>query len=288
MRRSVLLALCVASLMGGASNVSANTLAWTGTMTLDLGRLGTVTQTGAGVSTLGSTDNILNTLRLAGGITVQGALKLPETAATISATSVMVTATLGTGTLRGFDTPGPLVWNALPLPGLARFCFLTLIECGGLVEVDFTETTTTGTGLGIGVGLGGIVSGMGTLATVELVGAGWQTSPAMLFTSTPPTDMATSMAMPMSMSVTMTGFVHGVISQTRLSAIPGRGLLQLITPTQVTTTGPGGVDEKIAFFTTLTIQFIPEPTRWLGALTGVAAVALLALGRRRSRERQNR
>lgn len=273
MRRSVLLVLWVATLLGGAPNAYARTLNWMGTMTLDLGRLGTITQTGTGVSTVGGTDGILNTVRIAGGITVQGTaipVTDPESViSVVSATSVV--ATLGTGTLRGFATPGPLVWNALPLPGMARFCFIA--GCDDSPPIPFfTTTNTTPSSLGSGLGLVGLITRMGPgITTIGLNAAGWQTSNATLFTST-----ATSMETPV---------VHGVTPQPPLLLNPGRGLLQLITPTQVTTTGPGGKTEKIALFTTLTIEFIPEPGRLIAALTGAAAVALLAVSRRRSGDR---
>ncbi len=281
MRRSVLLALSVASLLvGGASNALASTLAWQGTMTLDLGRLGKLTQTGAGVSRVGaSADGILNTLQLAGGITIQNAtISVTDPSDVVSVASARsVMATLGNGTLRGFSQPGPLVWNALPLPGMLKFCFIAGCNDSPTIPL-FTTTSATPSRLGEGVGLGGVITrmGAGTGATiVTLDGAGWQTSAAALFTGVPTANPA-AMA---------SGFVHGATSQTRVSVAPGRGLLQMITPTQVTTTGPGGNQEKIALFTTLTIQFIPEPERLIGALTGVAAVALLAVNRRRSGNR---
>lgn len=184
-------------------------------------------------------------------------------------------ATLGTGTLRGFSQPGPLVWNALPLPGMLKFCFIAGCDDSPTIPF-FTTTSATPSRLGEGVGLGGVITRMGAGATiVTLDGAGWQTSAATLFTGIP---TANSTAM-------TSGFVHGATSQTRVSVAPGLGLLQMITPTQVTTKGPDGNTEKIALFTTLTIQFIPEPEILIGALTGVAAVALLAVNRRRSGNR---
>ena len=96
-------------------------------MTLDLGRLGTVIQKGAGVAMAGpSIDGALQTLRIAGGITAMGTVAMPVTdpESVMSVTSAMVTATLGTGTLRGFDQAGPLLPDTLPISGMARFCFL--------------------------------------------------------------------------------------------------------------------------------------------------------------------
>lgn len=249
-------------------------------MTLDLGRLGTITQTGAGVSNVGGTaGGILNTLRIAGGITIPATTisvtDPQEILSVISARSVM--ATLGTGTLRGFAQPGPLVWNALSLPGMVRFCFVA--DCNGSPTIPFfTQTSSTPSRLGEGVGLGGLLTRMGTgtgITTIELQAAGWQTSVATLFTATP-TLLSTA---------TASGFVHGLTSQMPLTVNLGMGLLQMVTPTQVTTTGPNGNTEKIALFTTLTIRFIPEPEKMIGALTGIVAVALLAISRRRLQNR---
>ncbi len=273
MRRSAPIALCVA-LLFGASSAGARTLAWTGTMTLDLGRLGAITQTGTGVATLGGTaGGILNTVRLAGGITAQGTAAIPVTdpqstvtvITVVSAASVM--ATLGSGTLRGFASQGPLVWDALPMPGIARFCFLA--GCGGSPTIDFTSSPGS-----IGVGLGGTLAAMGTgVTSVQLLATGWRTSEAVLFTSTGTGMEVTAMA---------AGFVQGATSMLPFLVDPGVGVLQIVTPTQFVTNSPSGRQEQTPMFTTLTIEFIPEPGKMVAAFTGVAAVALLAANRRRS------
>jgi hypothetical protein len=273
LRRLVLLALSIASLLGGVSTAGASALAWQGTMTLDLGRLGTLIQTGTGVAQAGGTaGGILNTLRIGGGLSIPSATlsitDAKEIISVISARSVM--ATLGTGTLRGFSQTGPLMWSALSLPGMVRFCFIA--NCNGSPTIPlFTETSSTPSRLGNGVGVGGLLTRMGTgvvITTIALQGAGWQTSVATLFTKTTST-------------VKASGLLHGATSQMPFTVTQGVGLLQLVTPTQVTTKGPAGNTEKIALFTTLTIEFIPEPGKMIGALTGVVAVALLAVSRRR-------
>ena len=111
--------------------------------------------------------------------------------------------------------------------------------------------------------------------SISLQASGWGATQVTLRTSTGMGSMEDMSA----------GFIHGTTSESTLSLDPGMGWLQLVTPTQVTTTDPDNNTEKIALFTTLRIQFIPEPGRLAAALTGVAAIALLASRRLRPRDR---
>jgi hypothetical protein len=84
-------------------------------------------------------------------------------------------------------------------------------------------------------------------------------------------------------TVMATGFVHGPLSATSTAGQAG-GVLQLISPTQVTTSpilSPTPV-RKTALFTRLTVT-IPEPGMFATLVSGMALLALL--GWRRSRRR---
>ena len=76
----------------------------------------------------------------------------------------------------------------------------------------------------------------------------------------------------------ISGFVHGPASNTSSTALAS-GVIQLITPTQVTTIGVPGSNDKLSLFGTLRIRFVPEPGLLLLLRSG--AVALVLLGRSR-------
>ena len=76
------------------------------------------------------------------------------------------------------------------------------------------------------------------------------------------------------------GFVHGPMSNTSTTLL-NSGIVQLITPMQVSTIGVPGNNEKLQLFGTLTLHFVPEPGLLL--LLGSGAVGLALLGRTRRR-----
>jgi hypothetical protein len=77
------------------------------------------------------------------------------------------------------------------------------------------------------------------------------------------------------------GFLHAPNSSAT-SVIHYGGALQLVTPTQIYTDWDGlGVPTQLALFSTLTIQFLPEPET--GLALGAGALFLLVVGRRRIR-----
>ena len=84
-------------------------------------------------------------------------------------------------------------------------------------------------------------------------------------------------------TVTVSGFAHGAASGTigSSSVASNSGIVQLITPMQVTTSGIAGNSAIISLFAILTLHFIPEPGLLL--LIGAGAVGLGILGRNRMR-----
>ncbi len=107
---------------------------------------------------------------------------------------------------------------------------------------------------------------------VSLINAPWQLSQATLFNQTDNGAFITRMHQ---------GFLHGPESNTSSTAKIS-GVIQLITPIQVVTSGISGESDKLSLFTTLTIHFVPEPGVML--LLGSGVVGLVMLGQRRMRK----
>ena len=78
------------------------------------------------------------------------------------------------------------------------------------------------------------------------------------------------------------GFVHDPSSGTTSTAQPS-GVVQLVTPSQVTTNLPFGTSATQSSAIVLRIQFIPEPGLIL--LLGSGVVGLALLGRSRAKRR---
>jgi hypothetical protein len=141
------------------------------------------------------------------------------------------------------------------LPGTLRLCLLN--PCASpLLAIPLRLS---------GVGLGGTTSftipGIPT-PVVQSFGS-WTVATVTLSSSVSPT-------------VTAAGFAHGPLSNTVSLGLPG-GVLQLVSPTQVTTSVPA----NMALVTRWTIEFLPEPGQ--GLLFGAGAAFMLVLGRRRMR-----
>jgi hypothetical protein len=83
-------------------------------------------------------------------------------------------------------------------------------------------------------------------------------------------------------SMTAQGSLHGYGSgtaRTSNSVATPSGVIQFVTPIQISTVGLTGNHSAIAGFATLTLHFVPEPGLLL--LLGSGAVGLAILGRRR-------
>lgn len=272
MRKSWQLAVCAVSafaLVLASGQAGAKTIDWQGTLVLDLGVLGDFTGTGGGVATVNDSSggNHLNTLRIDNGITAGGTVPVTDPETTQTIVSVIVEdAALGAGTFGNISGVGPVSPNALPVSGLAKVC-LVFVGCSSFLPLDVSQGPATA------IGVGGVltIGGAGDIR-ISIEAAGWQLSASTKLTHTDNGAFETRMA---------TGFIHGPASGTSSTAT-GSGVIQLISPMQVYTSGVPGNSAKIALFASLTVHFIPEPGLLL--LLGTGVVGLAIVGRSRMRK----
>jgi hypothetical protein len=256
--------MLVATLAGQAS---AKTLDWHGTMDLELWGANSLVLQGSGVATVNDSSGAphLNTLRLAGGITGSGTIAVtdPETTGTIK--SVRASATLGTGTLSGISGAPPInPPAAIAVRGFARVCLVSN-TCNTNLPLNLTVNNGN-----TGIGVGGLL----TLGRFGAIRISLQAQPWTLGTMTGVNQTAGGGFKTLSRA----GFVHGAASGNSSTATDS-GVVQLIAPQQVTTTGVPGNSANVALFSTLTLHFIPEPGLLLLIASGVVGLGLLGRSR---------
>jgi hypothetical protein len=235
---------------------SAGILEWEGTLRVEMLGVAEVIVTGTGVATVNGSSGTghMQALGLAGGIADTVVIPLTDPL-TPTFTNLTVTAALGTGTLASNFASGPLTQNTLPVPGNAKICVLFLgVPCGLRIDVPLTTNQTAG------VGIGGTVTA--PTLSVQLRGGPWTVATASVTTN--------------AATYTTSGFVHGPVSGTSSTALPG-GVVQLVTPAYITSS----LGAEFAVFTELTLLFVPEPDRLM--LLGPGLALLLLLGHRRMR-----
>ena len=279
-RHTLVCALGVLVSLGLVTHAWAGELPFEGTTSLELVPLDTISGTGTGIATVTGTGASLASLALGVGTMIgPAAVFVTDTEITPQIVSISVSATRGSGSFMGFTGGAPLTGvRTLPLPGLAKICLainpcaafipLTLTETNGTVH---TPTTSVTTPITKGVGVGGLLTagGAGTLR-FSVSAAPWTLGTVTL--------MSTNMT-GLPVTQTRTGLLHGPASNTSTAAAAS-GVVQLVTPMQITTFNVGGNNEKLAFFGTIRIQFVPEPGLLL--LLGSGVAGLLVLGRRRT------
>ena len=283
MRKLLVLDAGAMLLAGMATSASAKIIEYRGTIIVDFGNLGPVPITGMGV-VKASGGPISNThasnLLMENQFQDTNTVPVTDPEVTNTIPSVIVTATLGTGTLTNISGAaantllglGAGNGRILPILGLARICLTG--GCGvvpkalKLVLNQHTPGSVTN-----GVGVGGLQTiGGGGAIKLSLELAPWTLKTRTLNSQTANGAFRTLM---------QHGYAHGPASLTT-STLLNSGVLQLISPIQLHTVGIPGNSEKIGIFNILRLHFVPEPGMLLLLGSGVVGMALL--GRRRLRK----
>jgi hypothetical protein len=281
-------ALVLVLALGLAGVAGAAPLNWSGTSWTDLGDNPPGIIQGGGVATVNGSGGIgghLNTLRLAasrgnlrGDFTTLVTDPVSGPGNSIAAIQFLQIEG-GTGTFGNIsgalqNTALGLSPNALPVNGLVKLCLVD-VACTNFIQVPLVQhTVNTGTAA---VGVGGLgFAGAGAIR-ISLEAAPWTIKTATVLDEITTTGKANQTVIP----VTYKGFAHGPASLTTSTAQPS-GVVQLVTPTQVTTNLAFGSSALIGSGVTFRLHFIPEPGLLLLIGSGVAGLALL--GRRRLRK----
>jgi hypothetical protein len=276
--------------VGAAGVASAAPLNWEGSLTVIIADNPPVDVTGGGVATVndsaGGIPAHLSTLRLAasrGNVVGTETVFItdPEVAGN-GVAAIIVEAELGTGTFSpisgGAASTVVLTRDVLPMRGLAKICVLSS-SCTAYVALPLTEPTTVngvpGTG-NKGVGIGGLITagGYGGIR-ISLQAAPWTIKTTTVTDQIETTGGEIIFTYPIAK-----GWAHAPVSTTTSTAQPS-GVVQLVTPGQITTNLPLGTSDKMAGLVILVVHFIPEPGLLL--LLGAGVVGLAVLGRRRLR-----
>ena len=279
--RRMLFAFITATLTLSVAGVAfGKALPYSGTLVLELGALPELVGHGTGVATVNNSSGgeHLNTIRLANGVGAQTTVPVTDPEVSGQIKSVFVDATLGTGTLSGLNgalpgatPPGSITGaNTLPVVGTARVCII-VAGCTQNLPLELTRTDGNGN-ITAGVGVGGLLT-IGNQGSIRfsILANPWTLGTGMGISQTGNGGFVTR---------TRTGFVHGPGSNTSTTLL-NSGIVQLITPMQVTTIGVPGQNEKLQLFGTLTLHFVPEPGLLLLLGSGVAGLVLV--GRHRMR-----
>ena len=292
MRKLLVLLVTGLFVLGTAGMASAAVLNWEGTSYTILGDYLPGVLTGGGVATVnGSSGGVpahLSTLRLAAsrgqvGGSFTRIVTDPDTIANGIAALIYDDVHGLTGT-RGPISGGAASTSTgnvgqMGIHGVVKVCLLST-ACTAFLPFVLNQPTTVngvpGTG-SKGAGIGGLITvgGYGGIR-ISLQGAPWTIKTATVLdqitpTGGPPRVVETWVAK---------GWAHAPASTTTSTAQPG-GMLQLVTPNQITTNLPLGSNDQIGSFIIVVYRFIPEPGLLLLLGSGVAGLAFL--GRRRLR-----
>ena len=177
----------------------------------------------------------------------------------------------------------------LPVGGLIRLCLLNT-DCTVTADLELTQPDPTRPGGIKGIGIGGLltINVLNGFANISINAQPWQIAQATLIDQIETTGGATTFV-----PVQVRGFAHGPSSASSTTAAvsvvttpgglqaTGRGIIQLVSPTQVLTNLTTGTNDKIAAGQRFIVRFIPEPGLLLLIGSGVAGLALLGRSRMR-------
>jgi hypothetical protein len=268
-------------LLGAAGSAGAEVLNWEGTSTLLLGDFPRNRNSrGGGVATINGSGALghVVTLRIAqsrgniAGNFVQFVTD-PETVGNNIAAIEYLELTGTTGTMRPIsgalqNTSLALTQSQSGISGTVRLCLFTT-DCADPLSLPLQ--TMNGN---VGVGIGGIITVDDGTIKISIQAAPWTIKTATVTDHRTTTDELNRFFQ----TVKLTGFAHGPASSTSTTGTVN-GVVQLVTPSQVTTNLPLGSNKLTGSGQTLLIRFIPEPGLLL--LLGAGVAALAVLGKRR-------
>ncbi|MGI9592067.1 MAG: hypothetical protein ACR2P8_11915 [Myxococcota bacterium] len=293
-------AIAVLGWVGSAADAPIN---WEGTSVVQLGDFPPAGVFGGGVATITSTDGHIGSIRLAqsrGGLlgTFTQLVTDPETISN----QIFAIQYIGVGGQTGTLTPisgglDPAVtgYNGrLPVGGLIKLCLLNT-ECSVTADLELTQPDPTRPGGIKGIGIGGLltINVLSGFANISVQPQPWRIATVTLIDQI---ELATPDNNITFITVQRRGFAHGPSSASSTTAsvttamtvtpggsvtVTGRGVLQLIAPSQTLTNLTTGTSDKIASGQTFLIRFIPEPGLMLLLGSGVAGLALLGRSRMR-------
>jgi hypothetical protein len=279
-----------ALVLGVAGSAHAALLNWEGTTVSQTGENPATFTYGGGVATVNGSSGVipahLNTIAFAtsrGNISGTNTTFITDPETIGNGIAALIGIGRGAGgtfaPISGGAASGTgLTQNVLPVRGLTKVCILTT-SCEIFLALLYTQPTlTVNGGPGdnvVGIGVGGLVTaGGGTNPIrISLEGAPWT-----IKTATSTDHITTTGGNQIFTPRVAKGFAHGPASGTTSTAQPS-GVIQLVTPAQVSTNLPFGSNAKLSSLTVTTYHFVPEPGLLLLIGSGVMGLALL--GRRR-------
>ena len=283
MRKLFVLLSSALIVFGMTGTAAASVLNWEGTNTLLLGDFpSSHTINGGGVATINSSGGLghVNTLRLKAsrGNVAGNFIQLvtdPDTVGNNIAAIEYISIIATTGTFAPIsgalqNTALVLTSNKMGIAGTVRLCLFTT-DC--VDPLDIPLQTVNGN---VGVGIGGQITVDDGSIKISIQAAPWTIKTVTLSDQITTTGQANRLIV----DVTLRGFAHGPLSSTSTTGTIN-GVIQLVTPSQVSTNLPLGSNKRVASGQTLFIRFIPEPGLLLLLGSGVAGLALLGRSRLR-------
>jgi len=271
MQKTLGLLLVAVLVFGVAGTAGAKAIDWHGTILVELGELYPLALKGSGVATVNASSGSahLSTLRIGLGITDSGTVPVTDPNATGQVKSIVVSGTGPTPpvTVTGISGAPPMGQNAIPMPGFTRVCII-VPNCAINLPLQHTTNQTNGIGIGGLVTLGGNGS-----IRISIEAAPWTIGTGTAVNQTVKGNYIT---------LSRAGFVHGGASASNSSTAANSGVIQMISPEQMTIDGLTSNSAKMNLFLTMTLHFIPEPGLLL--LLGAGVVGLGLLGRSRMKK----